>query len=77
VTARSTSNGARPVRSVGINDRRLRRSKGRCPPEGAYLAKPYSGVRGETSDERGARRVTELANQQAQLKHEAAERRER
>lgn len=70
--------GASGRRAVARSaDRSLRRSKGRCPPEGSYLAQASSGVSGESDSQRELRRATELAEQQVRLKREAAGRRER
>lgn len=52
----------------------------RAPPrersDQTYLAGPQPQVRRETSDERRARQKDEVSHEQADLKREAAERRE-
>jgi hypothetical protein len=59
-----------------INARALRRSKGRCPPEGAYLAAAPLRENGETAPQRNNREADELGHQQTRLKREAAGRRQ-
>jgi hypothetical protein len=59
-------------------DQERKSPRGRkAPPEQPYLAKPQPWRKHESSDARRARRVSELENQQADLKREAAERRDR
>lgn len=60
-----------------MTDKPAKPAKDKTTPDGAYLKpRPPQRVK-ETSDERRARQRDAVANQQADLKREAAERRAR